>query len=373
MKRTLVVLLLAMSLAILAGCGGSKAPAAATPALERQAPAAQAGDASPTEAADTTQATQTGSDQTASSNTGGQGDENTSLNLSAEEAALKNLKSYKTTWSFQWTGQEDGKDHTIEWLSAEAYTADPPATHTKFESSDSAQPAQGGTMEFYQIGSKSYMVSQQDGKPQCTAFTSEDNKPEGSFLNRGAFGSISSGRLVGTETVNGVRAKHYRYDEKSTGVNLFDKLNGDVWVAEDGGYVVKDSAQWEGRLFGMLSGSNPNAVGKGSWTQEVTDINQPFQITPPDGCENAAEGLPTMADATEQSSFGAMTTYKSASKLADVAKFYQTEMPKAGWQEAGDAQVTDGFASLTFTKDGKKANVILTTEESKVNVMITVE
>ncbi len=128
----------------------------------------------------------------------GQADENADLQLTDEETALKKLKSYKTTWSFDWTGKkEDGTEQTVKWLSAESYTADPQASYTKFESSDSSQSGQSGSMEFYQIGPKGYMVVMQDGKPQCTAFTSEDNKPSPSLLNRGAFGSISSGRLVG--------------------------------------------------------------------------------------------------------------------------------------------------------------------------------
>jgi hypothetical protein len=80
-----------------------------------------------------------------------------------------------------------------------------------------------------------------------------------------------------------------------------------------------------------------------------------------------------MADATEQASFGPMTSYKSAGTLAEVAEFYETEMPKVGWQQEGEAQIADGFASLTFEKDGKKANLILTAEGCKVNVIITVE
>ena len=80
-----------------------------------------------------------------------------------------------------------------------------------------------------------------------------------------------------------------------------------------------------------------------------------------------------MADATEQASFGAMTTYKTASKLADVAKFYRDEMAKAGWTAGDNSAVSDQYTSLSFTKDDKKANVILTTDDANTNVMITVE
>jgi predicted small lipoprotein YifL len=367
MKRIGVVLALALLLAMLAGCGKSGAPAAATPAAQEPASGGQTNEASPTEPADMATAVP------AVEATGGTGSDGTALALADEETSLQKLNSYRSTWSFEWSGKKDGKDQVIKWLSEQAYTSEPKATYTKFETSDSLEPGQSGSMEFYQIGDKSYMVSVQDGKPQCTAFTSTDNTPSGSFLDRSAFGSISSGDLVGAETLNGVKTKHYKYDEKATGVKMFSKLTGDVWVAEDGDYVVKDVANWEGALFGMLGGGSTTDVGKGTWTREVTDINQKFEITPPAGCENAAETLPMMTDASDQTSFGAMTTYKSASKLADVAQFYKDAMAKAGWTAESDAMATDQFATLSFTKDGKKANVVLTVEDGKTSVMITVE
>jgi hypothetical protein len=48
-------------------------------------------------------------------------------------------------------------------------------------------------------------------------------------------------------------------------------------------------------------------------------------------------------------------------------------MPKAGWKAEDNTTVSDQYASLSFTKDGKKANVILTTEDANTNVMITIE
>ena len=376
MKRIGALLLLALLLALMAGCGGTKAPAAATPAPEKAATEASSGEPSPTEPADTTSAVLPTEAPAATAESAGQGQDagdTTQLSLPDEETTLKTLKSYKSTWSFEWTGKKDGKDQVVKWLTAEQYTSDPRASYTKFESSDSLDPSQAGSMELYQIGSKSYMVSNQAGKTSCTAFSSEDSTPSGSFLSRGAFGSISSGKLVGEETVNGVKAKHYKYDESATGMKMFTKLTGDVWVAVDGEYVVKDEAQWEGTLFGLLGGGSTTDVGTGSWTSEVTDINQPFEITPPQGCENAAESLPAMADATELTSFGAMTTYKTSAKLAEVVKFYKDEMVKAGWKEEGDGMTSDELATLNFTKDGKKAGVVLTTDSEKTSVMITVE
>lgn len=364
----IVVLVVLM---LLAACGG-RAPAPATPVAGAPVAGAtvQPQAASPTEAADAKPAVQPTTVQSAGESGSGAED----IAVTDEETALKNLKSYKATWSFEWSGkQQDGTEQTIKWHSSESYTADPPASYFQWESSNSTEPSQAGEMAFYRIGSKTYMLVYTDGKPTCTAFSSDGSQPSSSLLDRNAFGSINSGKLVGVETVNGVQAKHYKYDEQATGVKYYTKLTGDVWIAEDGGYVVRDYAEWEGHLFGMLAGASTTDVGKGSWQREVTDINQPFTITAPEGCENAAESLPIMADATETASFGPMTSYKSAGKLADVVKFYQTEMTKAGWTAEGDATTTEDFANLVFTRDNQKATVVVTRDGANVAVVITVE
>ena len=109
-------------------------------------------------------------------------------------------------------------------------------------------------------------------------------------------------------------------------------------MVNDGGYVVKDVANWEGNYFG-LGGTESSDIGKGSWNREVTDINQNFTIDPPEGSENAAETLPIMEGATA-GSFGQMTTYKVTAKMDDVVKFYKAEMPKAGFTADGDATIS---------------------------------
>jgi hypothetical protein len=78
-----------------------------------------------------------------------------------------------------------------------------------------------------------------------------------------------------------------------------------------------------------------------------------------------------MKDATEKNRFGDTTMYKSATKLADVVKFYQKEMVAAGWK-AGDAEITDEFAQLEFTKGTQTAEIMLTNDKGATQVIINV-
>jgi hypothetical protein len=185
-------------------------------------------------------------------------------------------------------------------------------------------------------------------------------------------GSLSGAKYVGREDVNGIATKHYRYDEKATGLAGFGKVSGETWVADDGGYVVKDVVNWEGGagLFG--AGTTAGESGKGSWAWELSDPNAAFTITPPEGCESAAKGLPILPDATDKATMGDLTIYKTASKAADVLAFYQKEMTAAGWRATGEPTIMEGFATAEFAKDGQKASVTITTEGEGSQVMISV-
>ena len=122
-------------------------------------------------------------------------------------------------------------------------------------------------------------------------------------------------------------------------------------------------------VFGL--GSN-TATGEGTWTWELSDVNEPFEIKPPEGCEGSQLDLPIMADATEKSRFGDMTTYKTAGKPADVATFYKDELAAAGWKPEGEPTEMGEVVILNFAKDDLKLNVMITASEGATQVILTV-
>ncbi len=382
MRRLLLAVVLVLAL-VLSGCGSESTPAP----VEPPAPAAPSAAAEPTAApsqpdpasrqaeptAAPSQPTATVPQPTAQpteSTAAPVATEEADLVLADRESALSQLRSYVATWSLTWTGKQDGEDQTVAWKATQRYTADPEASHMIIESTDSLDAEASGVFEIIQIGTQSYMITDEGGEQQCISFSSDDNRFSQNWIGPDAFGSVRGGRYVGQETVNGIRTKHYRYDEKATGIDMYSRLSGDIWVAVDGGYAVKDVAEWEGNLLGAVDETAEE--GKGSWTWELSEVNQPLEIAAPPDCESAAAGLPVLPDATEKASFGDMTTYTTATKLADVVAFYETEMPKAGWTPAEGGMRMDELASLAFTKGEQKATVMVSVDGEQVSVMINV-
>jgi hypothetical protein len=295
-----------------------------------------------------------------------------SLSLQSRDVGLDKLKSYRIRWQSQWSTTEGGNTKTANWNWVEEYSSSPEALHWNWKYADVNETNQG-SFEAWQIGDTTYMITaDKSGQGNCVSFSTADASQR---LGKGLFspkslGSLSGARYVGNDTVNGIPSKHFQYDEKSVALGGLGKVTGELWVAIDGGYVVKDNMHWEGSAG--LFGSSATGTGDGQWVWELSDVDRPITIKPPENCGGAAGGMPMMPDATEKGSFGDMVTYKTASPLAKVVEFYKQEMPAAGWKLEGEPTVTDNFATLTFSQDGKKAQVSITSEANQTNVIINV-
>jgi hypothetical protein len=301
----------------------------------------------------------------------GGADENP-LSLNDRQAGLDKLKSYRTKWQMDWKSTEGASTQTSSWLWTEEYSSDPKALHWTMSLTDSQDKSKNQSMEWWQIGDTTYMLTKDaSGKGECMSFSSSDqaSQLQQGLFNPSSLGGVKDAKFVSAETVNGIKTRHYKYDEKSITLAGAAKVAGEMWVAVDGGYVVKEVMTWSGAagLFGAGS-----TKGDGKWLWELTDVDQAITIKAPENCGGAASDFPIMKDATDKSSFGDMLTYKTPSKVVDVVKFYQTQMPAAGWKAQGDATITDQFAQMQFAKDGKTAQVMISVESGKTNVTVVV-
>ncbi len=368
MKRQSMVMLVVAVLSIaalacsaLGGSGKVSELAATAKAVATDVKSAESGTPAPKATA-----TKPGSPTSAPGSDGG-------LSLQSRDAGLDKLKSYKMKWLAEWKATDSSSTESTGWNWVEEYSSDPAALHWNWNIADSTDKTKNTQMEAWQVGNTMYIqTAGADGKKSCISMSSDDksNQLTKGLFNPNMLGSVSDAKYVGTDTVNGVKAKHYKYDEKSASLFGAAKVSGEIWVAVDGGFVVKETVNWSGAAG--LFGANSKAKGDGKWTWELSDVNQPITIQPPEGCGGAASDIPVMKDATEKSSFGDMITYKTASKVVDVVGFYKQQMPAKGWDLEGEPEVTDESASLNFTKDDQKAQVMLSVDQGKTQVVINV-
>jgi len=368
MKRINLVFTAALLLAVaLAGCGGAKPPAVAEKAA---ATAQKAGEKAVQQAATKLAPTAEKAAPTAAKPAPAAASADAELSLQSRETGLDKLKTYRSKWQGEWSATDKGAVEKASWEWFEEVARDSQAQHwgSKMVDSQSGKPVE---FEIYRIADATYIVTKDaSGKQECLMMSGEAASPfSGSVLTPNTFGGVNGAKFVGAETINGIKTKHYKYDDKAASLTAFGRVSGEIWVAEDGGYVVKDAVTWEGGA-GMFSG-NAKSSGKGAWTFEVYDVNKPLTIEPPTGCDKGKVDVPLMPDATETARMGPVTTYKTASKLADVAAFYKTAMEKAGWQLDNEPEITEEAVALSYIKDNATVQITAMPADDKTQVLIS--
>lgn len=297
------------------------------------------------------------------------------LSLSTLTEGLELLESYESRFTLRFVGKdEQGQPFDASMETREEFTQEPRAQRLIVTSSGLSpeQAEQGGTFEIVTIGDTVYMVTQDpDGQRSCVAMsTSEGPPPQQGMFSPDMMGGVSGAKYAGRETVNGITAKKYTWKEGGLAGLGFTSAQGEVWVAEDGNYVAKYTAEATGK--GILFGPTQE---EGTVTIEynVREGVSGFQIEPPADCATPATDIPIMADAQDKSTFGEMVTYTSASAFADVVAFHNTEMPNSGWQPSGEPAEMEAFATLEFVKDDRKAQVMISydPDEELTSVIVT--
>jgi hypothetical protein len=281
---------------------------------------------------------------------------------------MDTLKSYRMQYVYAFDGKDDqGNPSKGSITSTQEVINGSTDSHVSYEATgDAASSGNAGKIEMYQIGKDSYMISaDEQGKEQCAAFSSGDqSNPQDTLFKPSDFlDGVTDARLVKKgETVNGVKADHYTFDQTNMPSSGYTAASGDLWIAQDGGYMVKYVGKSTGSSSIFAAGKD---VGEITWDYNLTDINAITEIKPPENC--AAPGLssdiPMPPNTTVDSSFSGLTTLKSTDDTKTVADFYRSTMPSQGWKIDSDNALGD-MVMLSLTKADRQLSIVITKEDA---------
>lgn len=194
----------------------------------------------------------------------------------------------------------------------------------------------------YEIGTTRYMMTYPDiYSASPTGCMVEQFVPVQGVVNSGFsvyVREIKKGELLAPgEMVSGVITDHYQVvgaDFPTATEN--EHVSGEMWIAQDGGYVVKASGQVEADVTDFNT-SKP-VHGHGQWAFTLEDINS-ATITAPAEC--VAQGntpLPMPPDAANFTSSQSSFSYTTQLSVEEVADFYRDVLPTQGWtiEQQGD-------------------------------------
>jgi hypothetical protein len=173
---------------------------------------------------------------------------------------------------------------------------------------------------------------------------------------------------VGSETVDQIRAVHYHFDQNS--LSLEDPkpiLSGDLWLAEQGGYVVKFTVN-------TVQPSEPDPQGNQtsqSWSYELNQRDADQMVVLPEGCTPVLTDIPALPDALNVSRFNVILTYNTTSQALEVIDLYHDYLTPKGWSARMDKPTSDVKLpyTLSYIKGAEEISVFIDNAKSGERVV----
>jgi hypothetical protein len=293
------------------------------------------------------------------------------------QTGLDKLESYRMNYNMVIDGKDAaGKAAKQELKLIQEYIKSSNNMHMSIQGSGWATELGGNGLDFYQMDKTSYILTtaKDATKPTCMSFSSDKPTFDKSQLMSmdELMGAIQSKDLVARgETVNGVKADHYKLSKADLGFGVVTSQSGEVWVAQEGGYLVR----FIGQADGDFSLSDDKIKGKVTWTYDLLQVNKLTAITLPAECKassDALKDLPIPTNATEKNSVGDLITFTSPDAPKVVGEFYRKELIAKGWKILSDSNL-DTVVMLSIQKDTRKFQIMITpgTNDKGTAVVIT--
>ena len=195
--------------------------------------------------------------------------------LSGSAQSLKSLDSYRYTTIMEYEGTDDSETESERTIISGEYSA-PDSYHLTIDNSSEEQSS-----EFVKIGQSLWVYDDGSWTEVPENMASSVAQSVFSLALDFMWASLASGlasetQYIGEERINGVLTSHYSstssYWQQLVGESV-GEAQGEIWIAKEG-YPVK----FEFDASGTDEDGNMASV---KWSGEVTDINAPVNISPP--------------------------------------------------------------------------------------------
>ena len=280
-------------------------------------------------------------------------------------AGLSDLTSYKATLNVSFDGSRAGSAEQWSRIYIMLTSKEPAARQLTIEKSGNLPDP--GSIFMAEMGGVTY---ERLGENPCTANLTEQGNALGERMEPAGFlTGVHGAETAGNDTVNGAAANHYTFDERAFGQLEVVQSTGEVWVASEGGYIVK---------YVVTTTGNEDYFGNGiegslTLDYELTDINAPVTFNLPEDCPAGLVDAPLLPDASNVINLPGVLTYETSTGLAEAAAFYQEQIPGLGWISLDEPGITETTAFLEYRQGDQNLTVILSTEAGVTTVYILLE
>jgi hypothetical protein len=338
------IILLALILILLVGCGKAAKPAAEPqnapqqPAPAVEAPAAPAAQPNAAPAASPT-------DQPSR----GQGN----FDLDKPSAGLQDLNGYRASLALVFDGTQNGQPYHVE----KRYELVVDTTSEARFLLAKDIPADGEVTESFSgmLGPVRYVQPALD--QPCYPTQIDQNEAE-AFEPARLLPGFRGGEAAGSEEVNGTAASVYTFNEQALNAGEDVSASGKVWVATNGGWIVKYELTLKSDTrFG------DGIKGEQRWSYEVRDTNA-VEAQLPESCPAPTVDLPIPSDAEDLVRLPGVNTFTSGMSIDAIGAMYESELTSNGWTATDKSIETTGGTRWMYSKPvgDKQAMLVITAQ-----------
>ncbi len=282
--------------------------------------------------------------------------------LADPRVGLDTLTSYRSSLTVSFDGTVAGQQ--AQWSSTSVLTriSDPASALLTIQRTGDLDTADPDL-----VVESAGVAFQRDATGNCA---SNDLDPQASLLDTlepaAQLAGVVGGESIGGKDIDGAPASGYRFDQRAVGQDSVATTTGEVWMANDGDYVIAYtmSATAGAELFG------DGVEGTMSWEYALTDVNSSVTVDIPPECGTALLNAPLLDDATNIVRFDTGVRFDTSSNPADIVAFYQEHGPVVGWVAEGDPSSDAERGTVEFTAGDALITVVALAADAGSNVTI---
>jgi hypothetical protein len=278
--------------------------------------------------------------------------------LSDPAAGLAALPSYTATLTVTFDGTGNGQTLKTSRKYVMLASKDPALQQLTIEDG-------GGSSDLMaEQGGADYEVS---GGNSCEVSAAQPGQSLSDRLGPAGFLHFVVGaQPAGNETINGIAADHYTFDERALGQQGLTQSSGELWVASDGGYLVK---------YVLTAKAGADYFGNGqegtlTWDYELTGVGKPVTVSLPAECPAGMVNAPLLPDPSNEVNAPGLLSYQTSTGVSDAAAFYQKQIPTLGWKLQNNPEVGATRAFMDFRQPGQEMTVLITGSSGVTDVNI---
>lgn len=207
-----------------------------------------------------------------------------------------------------------------------------------------------------------------DGDAACsTASFDETNSLAASYEPAAELSAISGADDAATDTVNGIASRHYTFDRQSVAMLNLATASGEVWVADEGGFVVRYELSYDAGSDYFGEGT----TGTRTIHYELSVPDEPIATALPADCAPPVDA-PLLTDAIDVVSRPGILSFTSMTSLEDATTFYTTELAGRGWEPLMPQDASESTRLLSFTKPASTISVVMHSRSEGITVTVVI-